>query len=42
MQRLGWLNATSRETPFHVTLPFKPDKVTISEWEDLLATIAYK
>ena len=42
LQRLGWINATSRETSFQVTLPFKPDKVTISEWEDVLATIDYK
>ena len=46
LQRLGWVNATSRETPFQVILPFKPDKVTIkvtiSEWEDILATIDYK
>lgn len=36
--RAGWLNARSAETPFEVTLPFKPDKVTINQWEDVLST----
>ena len=36
--RAGWLNARSAETPFEVTLPFKPDKVTINDWEDVLST----
>jgi hypothetical protein len=37
--RAGWLDANGPETPFQVTLPFKPTKVTINEWEDVLATV---
>jgi hypothetical protein len=40
--RAGWLAAVGRETPFEVTLGFQPDKVTINEWEDVLATAASK
>ncbi|HKZ53499.1 MAG TPA: M1 family aminopeptidase [Candidatus Acidoferrales bacterium] len=37
--RAGWLSVNGPETPFELTLPFKPTKVTISEWEDVLAII---
>jgi len=34
--RAGWLNVRGPETPFEIQLPFKPDEVTINEWEDVL------
>ncbi|MGH9803895.1 MAG: M1 family metallopeptidase [Candidatus Acidiferrales bacterium] len=37
--RVGWLNASGPETPFEIPLPFKPDNVTINEWEDILAVV---
>jgi hypothetical protein len=40
--RAGWLTVRGMETPFQVTLPFKPDKVTLNEWEDILGTVDYK
>jgi hypothetical protein len=42
LMRAGWLAAVGRETPFEVALGFRPDKVTINEWEDVLATVASK
>lgn len=37
--RAGWLNARGPETPFEIPLPFQPTKVTINEWEDILALV---
>jgi len=37
--RVGWLNVRGPETPFEVMLPFEPTKVTINEWEDVLAIV---
>jgi aminopeptidase N len=37
--RAGWLGVKGPKTPFQVTLPFKPSKVTINEWEDVLAIV---
>jgi len=37
--RAGWLRVNGPETPFAVTLGFKPDKVTINEGESLLCTL---
>jgi len=37
--RAGWLGVTGPRTPFEMTLPFKPTKVTINEWEDVLANV---
>ncbi|MFQ5663977.1 MAG: M1 family metallopeptidase [Terriglobia bacterium] len=42
MFRAGWIVTTGPETPFEVRLPFKPDKVTINEWEDILCTMSHK
>ncbi len=32
----GWIIVTGPETPFELTLGFKPAKVAINEWEDVL------
>ena len=40
--RLGWLTGQAQETTFNVTIGFKPTKVTLNEWEDVLATVDYK
>ena len=37
--RAAWLNARGPETPFEILLPFRPAKVTINEWEDILAVV---
>jgi len=40
--RLGWIKVTGAETPFDVNLPMAIDKITLNEWEDVLATVEYK
>lgn len=37
--RAGWVNAVAAETPFEFTLPWKPEKLTLNENEDILAEI---
>ncbi len=37
--RLGFLTVGQKETPFEVALPFKPDKVSLNDYEDTLAEI---
>ena len=37
--RAGWLTAWGPETPFETVLPFKPDKVTLNDMEEILAEI---
>ena len=37
--RAGWLNVRTSETPFEITLPVQPTRVSINEWEDLLAVV---
>ena len=37
----NWFAIRGPETPFEVTFPFKPDKVTINDWEDVLCTVKY-
>jgi Peptidase family M1 domain len=39
VMRLGWLKATQKEAPFNVTLPMKPDKLSLNDNEDILADI---
>jgi len=40
--RLGWLPVSGQGNSFEVELPYKVDKVTINEWEDVLCTVNYK
>ncbi len=40
--RLGWLPVSGQGNSFEVELPYKVDKVTINEWEDILCTVNYK
>ena len=42
MTRLGWIPLVQAEKSFEVLLQFRPDKVTINEWEDALSTVEYK
>ncbi|MFQ5817265.1 MAG: M1 family aminopeptidase, partial [Terriglobia bacterium] len=35
--RAGWFNVRGPETPFEISLGFKPDKMTINDWEDVLS-----
>ena len=42
MTRLGWIPLVQAEKSFEVLLQFRPDKVTINEWEDVLSTVEYK
>ncbi len=37
--RLGWIRASGKMTPFDVILPFKPDKITVNNKEEILAQI---
>ncbi len=37
--RLGFITATQAQTPFDVTLPFKPEKLSLNDFEDILADI---
>ncbi len=37
--RAGWITVRGPQTPFEVRLPFQPSKVTINEWEDVLAVV---
>jgi hypothetical protein len=37
--RLGWVTGQNSLTSFEVALDFKPNKVTINEWEDVLCTV---
>ncbi len=37
--RLGFVNAATPQTPFDLVLPFKPEKLSLNENEDILADI---
>jgi len=37
--RVGWIAVRGPETPFEIPLGFKPDKVTINDWEDVLCRL---
>lgn len=37
--RAGWLRVRGPQSPFQVTLPFRPDKITLNEGEDVLCII---
>lgn len=37
--RLGWLRVTGKNTPVQFTVPVKPDKITLNDYEDILAEI---
>lgn len=34
--RYGWITARQERNPFKLEVPFKPDKVTINEWKEVL------
>jgi len=37
--RLGFVNAVRAQTPFDLVLPFKPEKLSLNDHEDILAVI---
>ena len=37
--RLGWMSVSGAESTFDITLPMKPEKLTINDDEDILADI---
>ncbi len=37
--RLGFVDAVRAQTPFEMVLPFKPEKLSLNDHEDILANI---